>query len=301
MKMSTALIEHVRDEVKAGKEITREDLVGAVKERLVDILTADVAAIDIDRIRRESGGEGPVIIMVVGVNGAGKTTSAAKLAGIFKNQGKKVFLAAADTFRAAAVEQLRTWSERLDVSLVSGAPDAKPATVAYDAVVRAKEEDADVLIIDTAGRLHTKSNLMQELSGIKNIISRHVESAPHETILVVDGSTGQNALNQAREFNAAIPLTGVIVTKLDGTSKGGIIAAIKDELDISIRYIGVGESVDDLREFDAEEFVEALFDTSDENEDSFTLGGSQKSSHGDARRRRRDQSSGSTTKDHVRD
>ncbi len=204
----------------------------------------------------------PKVILVVGVNGAGKTTTIGKLAFQYQAQGAKVLIAACDTFRAAAANQLEVWKDRANAEIEKGADGEKPSTVAYRAIHRAHKENFDVLLVDTAGRLHTRANLMKELSGITSIISREQDGAPHETILVVDGSTGQNALQQAREFNEVSKLTGIIITKLDGTSKGGIVVAIKDELDIPIRYIGVGESVADLRPFEPEEFVSALFGSS---------------------------------------
>ena len=250
-----------------------------LRNKLSSLLHSD------DDLELKKTGTGPTVVMMVGVNGVGKTTTTAKLASQCKEKGLSVMMAAADTFRAAAVSQLKEWGERLDVPVVAGAENAKPATVAFDAAKRAQEENVDILLVDTAGRLHTKSNLMQELEGVRNSISRHIDGAPQESILVVDGSTGQNALAQAKEFNQAVPLTGLIVTKLDGTPKGGIVAAIKDEFDIPVRYIGVGESAADLRVFDADAFVDALF-----NEDGLTLEieqGEALSAHAQTRRRRR--------------
>ena len=225
-------------------------------------------------------GNSPQIVMIVGVNGVGKTTTVAKLAHRLKEAGASVVIAAADTFRAAAVEQLCAWADRVGVPVITGATDAKPATVVFDAAKKAVELGADVLLIDTAGRLHTKTNLMQELEGVRNAVQRHIPDGPHETLLVVDGSTGQNAISQAREFNQAVPLSGLIVTKLDGTPKGGVVVAIKSELGIPVRYIGVGEAEEDLRPFSAVEFVEALFDVSSETS-------ALPSAHGETRRRKR--------------
>lgn len=202
----------------------------------------------------------PLIFLVVGVNGVGKTTTVAKLATKYMAQGKKVLAVAADTFRAAAVEQLGEWSSRVGFTLVRGAENAKPSAVVFDGMIAAKDGGFDVVLIDTAGRLHTKSNLMQELEGVRNSIRRHFPDGPHETVLVLDGVSGQNALAQAREFNQAVSLTGIVVTKLDGTPKGGIIVAISQELNLPVFFIGVGEKVEDLLRFDADAFVNALFD-----------------------------------------
>jgi fused signal recognition particle receptor len=204
-----------------------------------------------------------MIVLVVGVNGVGKTTTTAKLAARWKNEGKKVLLVAADTFRAAAVQQLQEWGRRLDVTVISGAENAKPSTVVFDGMAAAKSSGADVVVIDTAGRLHTKSNLMQELEGVRNTILKHFPEGPDETLLVLDGVSGQNALHQAREFNAAVTLSGVVVTKLDGTPKGGIVVAIARELKLPVAYVGVGEKAEDLLPFSVEEFVEGLFDESE--------------------------------------
>lgn len=205
--------------------------------------------------------DGIKVVLVVGVNGVGKTTTTAKLAKKLKAQGCKVLMVAGDTFRAAAVSQLKAWGERLDIPVVFGSENAKPQTVVFDAMKEAQDKQIDVVLIDTAGRLHNKSHLMQELEGIKNIVSKHTEAL--ESILVVDGSSGQNALLQAKEFNEATPLSGVVVTKLDGTPKGGIAVAIARELGIPLRYIGVGESAEDLRSVDPVEFVDAMFSTKD--------------------------------------
>ena len=200
------------------------------------------------------------VVLVIGVNGVGKTTSVGKLAGKLKDQGKKVILAAADTFRAAAGEQLTQWANRAGVELIGGQSGADPASVVYDAIAAAKARDADVLLCDTAGRLHNKKNLMEELRKIYRIIEREYPEAYLETLVVLDGTTGQNALLQARQFNEVANVTGIILTKLDGTAKGGIAVAIESELDIPVKYIGVGESIDDLQKFNSDEFVNALFD-----------------------------------------
>ncbi len=200
------------------------------------------------------------VILVIGVNGVGKTTSVGKLAGKLKEQNKKVILAAADTFRAAAGEQLSQWANRAGVDIIGGQPGADPASVVYDAVSAAKARNADILLCDTAGRLHNKKNLMEELRKIYRILEREYPEAYLETLVVLDGTTGQNALAQARQFAEVADVTGIILTKLDGTAKGGIAVAIQSELDIPVKYIGVGESIDDLEKFDADAFVNALFD-----------------------------------------
>ena len=200
------------------------------------------------------------VVLVIGVNGVGKTTSVGKLAGKLKEQGRKVMLAAADTFRAAAVEQLEEWAHRAGVDIIAGAENADPASVIFDAVHAAKARKVDVLLCDTAGRLHNKKNLMEELRKIYRILEREYPEAYLETLVVLDGTTGQNALSQARQFAEVANVTGIILTKLDGTAKGGIAVAIQSELDIPVKYIGVGESIDDLQKFDANSFVDALFD-----------------------------------------
>jgi fused signal recognition particle receptor len=203
----------------------------------------------------------PFVLLVVGINGAGKTTTIGKIARLLKNQGCSVMLAAGDTFRAAAVEQLKTWGERNQVPVIAQQQGSDSASVIFDALQAAQSRNIDVLIADTAGRLHTQTNLMEELKKIKRVLGKLDETAPHEVMLVVDAGTGQNALNQARQFDAAVNLTGITLTKLDGTAKGGIIFAIAKQLGIPIRFIGVGESIEDLRPFDAADFVDALFET----------------------------------------
>ena len=200
------------------------------------------------------------VVLVVGVNGVGKTTSIGKLAGLLQAEGQKVIMAAADTFRAAAGEQLTEWAQRAGVAIVSGQEGSDPGSVVYDAIASAKAKDADILLVDTAGRLHNKKNLMNELGKINRIIDREYPEAYRETLVVLDGTTGQNALSQAREFQAVTPVSGIILTKLDGTAKGGIAVAIHAELGIPVKYIGVGENIDDLQKFDADAFVSALFD-----------------------------------------
>lgn len=206
----------------------------------------------------------PFVIMVAGVNGVGKTTTIGKLANRLKTDDTKVMVAAGDTFRAAATEQLEVWSKRVGTDFLKGQSGGDPSSVAFDAVKAAQARGIDILIIDTAGRLHTKGNLMDELAKMKRIVGRELQGAPHETLLVLDATTGQNAVQQAKLFNEAIGVSGIVLTKLDGTAKGGVIIAIADELNIPVKYIGIGESLSDLREFNAEEFVEALFYTGDE-------------------------------------
>lgn len=266
VKTSAKLINDIKRDIATGiePELLSKSIENALKNRIVELLHApldpEIEPVKVDGV--------PKVILVVGVNGAGKTTTIGKLAFQFRARGADVMLAACDTFRAAAADQLDVWSQRSGAKIERGQDGEKPSTVAYRAIQRAKQEGVDVVLIDTAGRLHTKVNLMNELSSVTNIISRECHGAPHETILVLDGSTGQNALQQAREFNAATKVSGIVVTKLDGTQKGGIVVAIKDELQIPVRYLGIGEGVGDLRPFDSREFTEALlgnFDlTSDE-------------------------------------
>ena len=200
------------------------------------------------------------VILVVGINGAGKTTTIGKLAKLFQSEGKTVMLAAGDTFRAAAVEQLQVWGQRNDIPVIAQKTGADAASVVYDAYQSAIAKNIDILIADTAGRLHTQDNLMQELEKIKRVLKKHNEEAPHETLLVIDGGSGQNAIQQANEFHKSINLSGLAVTKLDGTAKGGVLFAISDSLKLPIRFIGVGEAIDDLKPFNAKDFVDALFD-----------------------------------------
>jgi fused signal recognition particle receptor len=204
--------------------------------------------------------EGLTVVSLVGVNGTGKTTTAAKLAHLVQSRGNAALLAACDTFRAAAVEQLKLWGERLKITVISGAQGADPAAVAHDAISAAVARKADYLFIDTAGRLHTKHNLMQELQKVHRIMHKKLPGAPHETLLVLDASTGMNALTQAREFNKSVPLTGLVITKLDGTSKGGMVVAIQKELGLPIKFIGLGEKLEDLQPFDGKQFAQALFE-----------------------------------------
>lgn len=271
----TKLLAGVKEEVREGGEISEEALIARLRELVLQALEGSGG-----ELLPQSVGARPYVIMVVGVNGVGKTTSIGKLAAMFKAKGHSVMLAAADTFRAAAVDQLEQWGARLGVKVVRGAEEAKPSTVVFSAMEQAKADNVDVLIIDTAGRLHTKTSLMQELSGVRNIIARHEATAPHEVLLVIDGTTGQNGLVQAQQFHDATKLSGIVVTKLDGTAKGGIVVAIQNELGVPVRYIGVGEGLEDLRPFNSEEFVDALLDSSRPTEVV--------SEHGMRRRRRRE-------------
>ena len=229
----------------------------ACRELLIDSIRAQMSVPE-DAYAFE---ENPSVVLVMGVNGVGKTTSVGKLAGNYRNQGKKVLIAAADTFRAAANEQLEVWAERAGVDMIGAGQGSDPGSVIYDAVRAAKARKIDILLCDTAGRLHNKKNLMEELSKIGRILEREYPEALRENLLVLDASTGQNALAQARQFKEAAGLTGIILTKMDGTARGGIAIAIQSELGIPVKYIGVGEQIDDLQRFDPDAFVEALFDT----------------------------------------
>ncbi len=278
VKSSTALLEELRAESQQG-EIDEQALTAILKLKILNVLEHNAPLQGEIAPYRQT--DGPYVVLVVGVNGVGKTTTVAKLANIWREQGLNVMIAAADTFRAAAVDQLSRWAEEINVPVIIGQPETKPATVVFDAMDRAIAEGADVLVIDTAGRLQNKTNLMQELEGVLNVIKRKQPSAPHETLLVLDASTGQNGLSQAREFNQALKLSGTIVTKLDGTAKGGVVVAIKEELGVPVRYIGVGESKNDLRPFIARDFVEALFERESPSELEST------SAHGEERQRKR--------------
>lgn len=252
---TTAIIEDLKRKVKEEKikepSECKQLLIDSIKQQM------DVGETAYEFENRKS------VVLVIGVNGVGKTTSVGKLAGKLKDQGKKVVLAAADTFRAAAGEQLTEWANRAGVDIISAQEGSDPASVVYDAVQAAKARRADVLLCDTAGRLHNKKNLMAELGKINRVIEREYPEAFRETLVVLDGTTGQNALAQAKEFSQVADITGIILTKLDGTAKGGIAVAIHSELGIPVKYIGVGESIDDLQKFDADQFVDALFNIAD--------------------------------------
>ncbi|HBM78477.1 MAG TPA: signal recognition particle-docking protein FtsY [Verrucomicrobiales bacterium] len=249
VRTSLEIIETLR---KLGRKISADDVVEATRNHISAVFPEDPTVLELP----EDGS--PLVILVVGVNGTGKTTSAAKLANLFSQQGTTVALAAADTFRAAAVEQLEQWSERLNIPLVKGAKNADPASVCYTAHQQALTNGTQVLICDTAGRLHTSHNLMEELGKIRRILGKQDQNAPHHTVLVVDATTGGNALNQAREFNKAVPLSGVIVTKLDGSGKGGVAVAIQKELNIAPQFIGTGEEPEQFEVFSREKFVEQV-------------------------------------------
>ena len=244
------IIDQLRDRIKDGRLTEKEQVMGALREILTDMIGKE-EPLHLDTV--------PSVILVIGVNGAGKTTSIGKISKRLRLSGKKVVVAAADTFRAAAIDPLAVWCERAHVDLVKQAEGSDPASVVYDAIGYVKNKHADVLIIDTAGRLHNKANLMNELAKINHVIDRELPGACRETLLVLDATTGQNAIVQAVEFKKAAPITGITLNKLDGTAKGGIVISIKKELGIPVKFVGVGEKIDDMQEFDAEEFVKALF------------------------------------------
>lgn len=252
VETSLEIVGRLKDRVKEKRLTESEEVRGEIREIIAEILKEGENALDL------SGK--PAVLLVVGVNGAGKTTTIGKLAAMLKAQGKSVMLAAADTFRAAASEQLFIWAQRSGVPIVKLGEGADPAAVIFDGCAAAKSRGADVLICDTAGRLHNKKNLMEELKKINRVIERELPEASKEVLLVLDATTGQNALSQAKEFNAASALSGIILTKLDGTAKGGVVVAIKQALKIPIKFIGVGEGMDDLQRFDAKSFADALFD-----------------------------------------
>ena len=277
VETSLSIVEKLRASVKA-KKLTTPDETRAELKNIIEEMLGEDKKIDTSTT--------PSVILVIGVNGAGKTTTIGKLAAKYKNEGKKVLVAAADTFRAAAIEQLQIWTERAGVDIVKHAEGSDPAAVVFDAVTAAKARGTDVLICDTAGRLHNKKNLMDELKKISRIIHEQGEGCSLETLLVLDATTGQNAVNQAKLFSEVADITGIVLTKLDGTAKGGIIISIHNELGIPVKLVGVGEKLDDLQEFNAHDFAEALFDnetdfdynyerltdeeTSEENEDAET-------------------------------
>ena len=245
------ILTQLRLEIKENKIKDSDDVKRSLKNIMREMLGegGDIAF-----------GDGMTVILVIGVNGVGKTTSIGKISSALKRQKKKVVVAAADTFRAAAIDQLNVWTDRAGVDLIKHTEGSDPAAVVFDAINAAKKRNADVLIIDTAGRLHNKKNLMNELAKIDRVISRELPDAVRETLLVLDSTTGQNAVNQAREFKNSANITGIVLTKLDGTAKGGIVFSIKNELNIPVKFIGVGEQIDDMEKFDADEFVDALFE-----------------------------------------
>ena len=254
VKTSGQLIEGVRQGLKRGDLQEPEKVKEFIKQEILKILATGEKPLTIDFSQTK-----PFVMMVVGVNGGGKTTTIGKIAHQYSSQGKKVLVGAADTFRAAAVEQLEIWANRVGADLVKQSKGSDPSAVAFDSIHAAKARETDLVFIDTAGRLHTKVNLMEELKKVKRIIGRECPGAPHEILLVLDATTGQNTISQAKLFHEAIGVTGIALTKLDGTAKGGIIIGITEELKIPIRYIGVGEGIEDLKEFNAPEFVQALF------------------------------------------
>jgi fused signal recognition particle receptor len=252
VEATATLIERLL-EAWRGKEIRDgEEIIPFLKRILIEMLADDGGGI-------RWAESGPTVVLVAGVNGSGKTTSIAKLARLYTDEGKKVILAASDTFRAAAVEQLTIWSERIGVQIVKHQTGADPAAVAFDAAVAAVARGADVLLVDTAGRLHTQENLMRELEKVYRVLGKKIEGAPHECILVLDATTGQNAIQQVKMFGQGIPLSGLFLAKLDGSAKGGALIAIRNQVDIPVKFVGVGEGQGDIERFRAEEFVEALF------------------------------------------
>jgi len=254
VELSLRLVDALREEVKAGRITTAEELRPAVRKQLLSLLRE---AEDVQPVAGEPGR--PRVTLLVGVNGTGKTTTAAKLAKRKQEGGSTVILAAADTFRAAAVDQLKIWAERVGAPVVHQQEGADPAAVVFDAIASARSKETDEVLVDTAGRLHTRTNLMKELEKVKKVAAREVAGAPHEVLLVLDATTGSNGIQQAQQFGAVAGVTGVVLTKLDGTAKGGVIVGLADEFGIPVKHVGVGERVEDLRDFSAEEFVEALF------------------------------------------
>lgn len=257
------IIQRIEARVARDKYVNTDELTTILRDEITQLLTENKSTDDTDFSTPPHAK--PYVIMVVGVNGVGKTTTIGKLASRFKANGKSVYLGAADTFRAAAVEQLTVWGERVGVPVIKQKMGADPASVAYDTLSSAVANNADVVIIDTAGRLHNKVGLMNELSKIKNVMTKVVPDAPHEVLLVLDGSTGQNAFEQAKQFTAATDVTALAITKLDGTAKGGVVIGISDQFKIPVKYIGLGEGIDDLQVFRRKEFVDSLFGESSSN------------------------------------
>ncbi len=252
VKTTDELVTELRRQIKENRLSDPEDVRGCLRDLISGILATNAEGLQLAE-------KGPTIYLVVGVNGVGKTTTIAKLAYRYKSQGKKVLLAAGDTFRAAAIEQLQVWADRAGVELIKHHAGADPAAVVFDAVKAARARNVDFLIIDTAGRLHNKTNLMEEIAKVKRVINREVEDGPHEVLLVLDATTGQNAVSQARSFMESSGVSGIVLTKLDGTAKGGIVISLSRELKIPVKLLGVGEKMDDLEDFSSQEFATALF------------------------------------------
>ena len=255
VNMTSKIIDNIRDRVHK-ESASLEKIIHYLKDEIGAVFMSEDISTELPV---SSSSIRPYVILMVGVNGTGKTTTIGKLAYRYRTEGKKVLLAAADTFRAAAIEQLEIWAKRADADIVRHQMGADPASVAFDSLSAAQARGVDVLIIDTAGRLQTKVNLMEEVKKIKRVLAKQQEGVPHETLMVLDATTGQNGISQAKLFHEALDLTGIVLTKLDGTAKGGIVIAIKDQLNIPVTMIGIGEKIDDLRDFDPKEFIEALF------------------------------------------